>query len=765
MPGAKITAKKRSFKEVAVNLTECLEKEAEHTHEDDKEEDEEVAKILLSVRNGRNDNKPTVSMIQQGGKPAVPPSNLGMRDVYSKDTFDSSKASVKNLSASDFEARLGSLRADMRTRTGEYCSSKEHPRRATKCKCLHEFLALGDRKSGTYDGVSYRFQLLAFLKLFQEVTTAATVHWQRSWKAQKTREAKVPAISKNASQKESRPVSIDDYTEKHIVELLAYYTNFHFGDCSVAKNNNKPRIAYSFGSYMGKGNPPVRFCGNTFFKILGIYSGKSKSAQLTLLNKVPAYREKLVNNCARRVFIDLTLDGALAAIYADFSRSIIPEWELESKIGHMVRTVMERCNYGFKKELADAANNIARFYCSLLTSSTPVKAIVLTTQKPPKGALFDIYVGNTSTGIPIRASPGTVRRGSSFSFRNVTLTHSMNGYVADMRRFGSFFEAICLMKLRRPDITGMSVNSDSWLRYVASHGAVDGPVQLVYKIARGKEHCERTFGPDGITRSTNAMISSTPDLKKTLQLANEFYTSGIMSVLEHVAKLDGMVGEGEGLADKFDVRVDMGILWTKLTFKDAIAKVMKERKENVASDKKDELLPLMEKVTMGHQIRDRLFQAMHMDIKAETLFAHQNSVDEVTGLPDGDIFCVMFLAVVKEGMTLECQHSKGERFLIELPFGHMLLVPASFLHAGGFCSSLTGGLRLHMYADMLRKSTGQHKRKQLGTVSRVGSTAEGNDYIDADVPNRKHKDMTVYCKDDEEYRGEAVEVFDTLFNL
>lgn len=688
--------------------------------------------------------------------------SMPANDMYSKDCHAASKAGLDELSRLGFQQRLLSL-AD-HSKTGIFCSSKENPSRPTKCTCLHSFLELKENQDVHLKQL-YHDQLDTMLKLYKAVTCVVANYRQQEWKRWKVKnlkqtytdmergEVEQEKFYKIKGNKKTLPVSL----QETLMQLMAYYANFHYGGIIGPKNTRTPRIAYSFGVYDGKGNPPQLFCSNTFLsKILGeLVPSITTFNYMLLLNRIPSYRKKLVNASVRTSYINLYISGHFDEVKSDNSK--------DTQIAHtrLLMKALLQCPVATKQELIQAVQKVIALYVPSCEDLR--KTVVLRCREN-----FEIgsVMGVTRNGISVCSRPDIVQRDCisrlllcNESNEMKELIHPINGYIANLRMFLPFFEHLCQMKLSEPGITGNQVNSNHWLRYVSSQGSKDGPVQLVHKIAKGKNHVETFHGPDNISIQDSELEKS-PILRNTIELARDFHSNGVLPILEHIASREGLLQSGSWLADDYDIDIDMGMLWTKLHLQQHINE---ELRSNTHNNKNS--LAAMQEVASGYT-RERLFQAIHTDIKAEILYSHQNARNS-EGATGGDHFWLMFLGLVKEGMTLEFLSSEtnGKRLLLEIPFGHMLLVPSTLLHAGGFCTSLNGNLRGHMHADLRRKNSGQKRRDVLGSVPRSGLYSVGNDYLHGDYCERKRKDKTVYGTEDKDYVGSAVEIFDKLFTL
>jgi hypothetical protein len=57
-----------------------------------------------------------------------------------------------------------------------------------------------------------------------------------------------------------------------------------------------------------------------------------------------------------------------------------------------------------------------------------------------------------------------------------------------------------------------------------------------------------------------------------------------------------------------------------------------------------------------------------------------------------------FAPLTNDGMFLQVWTGQGHGTVVYIPFGSLLILPASTMHAGGYCSrARSGNLRLHFY--------------------------------------------------------------------
>lgn len=691
---------------------------------------------------------------------------------------------VSRLSTSDMEARLQAILL----KVGSQCTSPQNPKIKTKCSCLRDFL-LTQKKSKTQEttgeGVSPE------VKLYREQITKLTVLYTKL----------VAILATECKGNSWTTANLTLETENTVVSLFAFLCNFHFG---LTQRNTNSQLTFSFGIYRGEGPLPIRFCSNTLLqRILSLPESLRKGVFATLNHKSP-YTEKLLNNSVRYHFLNLHNAGYfqkhIPALSCEEERKAPGDY-FKMKVKESLTLVLLKLGVAPRKELGIAVSRVIDFYLPSRQvnvarclkwgeyrptegldgglSGRPMPREESGTQYTTNGQLpidhkifvcFRARVSRQVLGVGRDLPPED--RNRAYFQRGISefldsegegraLKHTSSAYFVDISKHEAFLEELALKIVSDPLFSksnaGHKVNHNPWMRFISTNGSTNGPVQFVHRLSQGAQHATNFLGPD--MAASQEFIEKHRDDRPIWDLydkANAFDID-VREAVEYLYTTDWPNLKKEAFRDKYDVKIDMGVIWTQVYFRHVLTPDTVQHNPRL-SHAYNQLSPRQKAA------KARKFQVLHTDFPAADLYSHQVSRDE-NGAPDGDRFMSAFFPLSKEGMTLAYfnpMYGLNTR-LLEIPYGQMVIIPATLLHAGGFCTSLCGNPRGHMYIYLRNKK--RKARKLPLSVPETGVYAAQNDYWRRGATLRKYpEEFSVYRECDPDHTWPRKE-FDELFNL
>ena len=657
-------------------------------------------------------------------------------EIYKLEERQKNKQRIRNLQVTDIEAKLTAISQAM----GQHCKSLQNPTHSLKCTCLRDYL---DTKKIDEKDIWRFAKRKEYAKVLSGIQQLYIRVWTIIMKAQ---------LREGASDRKPphSGVCLSKRDENQIITLISHLCNLHLGDCANTKGTNA-QIGFSFGPHYGPANahPSVRFCGTVFMqRILGLPESVRKGMMAALKLKSD-YKRKLINCAIRQSFLNLKVAGY-------FEARVKKTDPIHRKFDETVKVLLEEvtaCRLASKAELNEAVPEVVKFYVPREYGEIPPSIVALA------GGQFNVMTALTEPSLIRILQCPYFMKGDRSHFGGVlsdqeTLCHSISVHFVSMERHRPFFDALVLYKLDRPSITGNRANDDWWLRYVSTINAVDGAVQMVSRISRGRETAHNDPGPD--IHATAQKIERLPEgeLKDLYRLARAF-ENDVREVAQHICEQSGYVSTT--FEEEFELRTDMGLLWTLPYY----------RHFEFSEEVRDSNNPTCRRAheTRTTSTHDRQFQVLHTDFTSEDLLNHQACVDS-EGRPNGDLFWIAFLGMSKDGSTLAVRDAQKSIKMLEIPYGKMVVVPGSLLHAGGYCTSLSGNHRGHMYLFLRRKNRPKKMRRSLkNSTTASGVYAIQNEYLQDGRYERRDTDKwSIYYEDDPDHTG-ARKIFHDLFNI